>query len=392
MLKILFVDDESNVLQAMRRATRDMRDEWEMHFVQSGEEALALTAVEPFDVVVSDMRMPGMDGAELLSAVRVDSPAAARVILSGYAEEEAVFRSTRVAHQFLSKPCDVTVLKKTIADIRAAQHAVTTDRVRDLVGRVDQLPALGDVYQRLVAAVESDRADNKELARIVSDDVALSAELLRLVNSAFFGLNRRAESVAQAVGLLGIDVVRAVVAGYSVFNSNQSTLVDVADLSRRGQQVAAMARRTFSTQSGGTMAESADAVLAGMLHEVGALVLAVVEGVDPVDVKGVLGSNDATNERLTFGADRYSVGSYLLGLWGFSPDVIQAVSSLGDPLETRIMTSPVAWALSLARHIVDGDLVPAVDLDDQSAVDDLIRELDQRLRRDLQPIGSGPHP
>lgn len=388
MLRILFVDDEPNVLQATRRATRDMRDEWEMHFAHGGEEALAMVAIECFDVVVSDMRMPGMDGAQLLSAIRIDSPATARVILSGYAEEQAVFRSTRVAHQFLSKPCDVTVLKKIISDIRSAQQAVTTDRVRDLVGAVDQLPALGDVYERLTAAVESDRADHKELAHIVSDDVALSAELLRLVNSAFFGLNRRAESVAQAIGFLGIDVLRAVVAGYSVFNSGTSTLVDVNELSRRGQRVAALARRTFSTLFDGSAGDLAEVFLAGMLHEVGALVLAVVDGVDPVDVQGVLGSNDVTNERLTFGADRYSVGSYLLGLWGFSPAVTQAVNSLGQPLAVRAGMSPMSWALSLARHMVDGDLSPPEDEDDPSVLNDLIVKLDQGLRQDVQPIGS----
>jgi HD-like signal output (HDOD) protein len=359
-----------------------------MHFAPGGEEALALMAVDRFDVVVSDMRMPGMDGAELLTAVRINSPGTARIILSGFAEEEAVFRSTRVAHQFLSKPCDVDLLKKTISEIRAAQQAVPSERIRDLVGGIDQLPVLGDVYQRLVAAMESEGATNEDLAAIISEDIALTAELVRLVNSAFFGLPRRVESVSQAVGFLGIDVVRAVVVGYSVYTSNHSTMIDVDTVRRRSQQVAALARRSHSTLYGRSSAESADVFLAGMLHEVGVLVLSMVHGVDPIDLKGVLGSNDVTTERLTVGADRFAVGGYLLGLWGFSPDVVEAVASLSRPLEPAPQSSSMSWALGLARHALDHDLVAAEDSTDQSVADELILELDRALRQDLALVAT----
>ncbi|MDH5519578.1 MAG: response regulator, partial [Acidimicrobiia bacterium] len=227
MLKILFVDDEPNVLQAVRRATRDMRHEWDIRFAEDADQAMTMLDEEAFDVVVTDMRMPGTDGAELLMLVRASSPSTARIVLSGYAEDEAVFRSTRVAHQFLSKPCDVELLKRTIAEIRDAQQAVPSGKIRDLIGSVEQLPALGEVYQRLVSAIESGQANNDELAEIVSEDVALTAEILRLLNSSFFGLSRRVESVAQAVGFLGVDVLRAIVAGHSVFNQRGSSTVDV---------------------------------------------------------------------------------------------------------------------------------------------------------------------
>ncbi len=383
MLKILFVDDEPNILQGTRRATRDMRSEWEMYFAQSGEEALSLAEDINFDVVVTDMRMPTMDGAELLTAIRATSPSTARVILSGYAEEESVFRSTRVAHQFLSKPCDVRILKNTIAAIRTAQQTVGSEHIRDLVGRIDQLPALGDVYHRLVAAIETDRADNNELAQILNEDVALTAEILRLVNSAFFGLNRRVESVGQAIGFLGVDVLRAIVAGYSVFNSTESAVLEVDAISRRSQKVAALARRTHTLLNGASTNEAAEAYLAGTLHEVGALVLSMVEGVDPVDLRGVLGSNDVTNERLTFGVDRFAVGGYLLGLWAFPLEIVEAVSSLSRPLDERAHDSPMAWALGLARHVVIEDLVPTSPSSETCVLDDVIGELDGRLRKEL---------
>ncbi|MEM7314070.1 MAG: response regulator, partial [Planctomycetota bacterium] len=103
--RILFVDDDAFLLAGLRRLLRSCRSEWDMEFVGGGEEAIKRMKEKAFDVIVSDMRMPGMDGAQLLSAVRADFPDAVRIILSGQSAQEVVFRSVGPAHQFLSKPC-----------------------------------------------------------------------------------------------------------------------------------------------------------------------------------------------------------------------------------------------------------------------------------------------
>jgi YesN/AraC family two-component response regulator len=112
--RILFVDDEPQVLDALRNLMRRQRHRWDMAFASGGAAALAAFEEAPFDVIVSDMRMPGMDGAELLALVRDRYPATARVVLSGYAEPAAVNRALAVAHEFLSKPCDARTLEQVI--------------------------------------------------------------------------------------------------------------------------------------------------------------------------------------------------------------------------------------------------------------------------------------
>ena len=72
--RVLFVDDEPKILDGLRRMLRVMRDQWDMAFVQSGPEALEILGKHRFDVIISDMRMPGMDGAELLLEVRKRHP------------------------------------------------------------------------------------------------------------------------------------------------------------------------------------------------------------------------------------------------------------------------------------------------------------------------------
>ncbi len=382
MLKILFVDDQPSALEDAQRATHVMRDKWDMTFVSGADEALELLDREAFDVVVSDSRMPGADGAELLSLVGRSSPSTARIMLSGCDDDELVVRSTRVAHRFLTKPCDSDRLKNAIAEIRDAQGHVSSADIRALIGRVDQLPALGEVYRRLVQAIEDD-SSSEQLAKIVCEDVALTAEILRLLNSAFFGLSRRVESVSQAISLLGTDVLRAIVAGYSVFSQPDILVIDADVISRRSQQVAALARHSHRILTDAPRPELADIYLAGMLHEVGALVLGSIDRMDPSDIKAVLNSNDNTVERLAFGVDRFSVSSYLLGLWAFSSDVIEGVESLSGRLEPPM--TAMGWSLAVARHIIVNNMADDLETIDAEAIERLIRVADERLRASVPP-------
>ncbi len=348
MITILFVDDEPSILQGIRRTSRSMRAEWSMHFCESGPAALAFVRENPVDVIVSDMRMPGMDGAELLTEVRRIQPGCARIVLSGYAEEQAVFRSTRVAHQFLSKPCKLEELADTIQRIQRVRARVEPEVVRDLVGKIDQLPALGNVYSELMMEIESDSSSSNTLSAIVSKDVALTAQLLRLVNSTFFGLSRDIGSVAQAIGFLGVDVVRAIVAGHSLFDNSADSTIDVDAVAHRAHVTAGLARQ-IAKLNDGSPTDCAESYLAGMLHEIGALALAGSSEVDTEVIRGVLESRDGTNERLEFGVDRFIVGSYLLGLWGFSPTVTDAISALSETSPEA--TSVVGVALSKSLEI-----------------------------------------
>jgi YesN/AraC family two-component response regulator len=95
MKRILFVDDESRVLDGLRRMLYAQRQRWEMEFALGGEAALEACEKGAFDVVVSDMRMPGMDGATLLGHIRDRYPSSARVILSGFSEAAQDCRNDR---------------------------------------------------------------------------------------------------------------------------------------------------------------------------------------------------------------------------------------------------------------------------------------------------------
>ena len=209
--RVLFVDDEPKVLDGLRRMLRKMRNEWEMEFATSGTEALEAIRKQPFDVVVSDMRMPGMDGAELLTKVREICPTAVRLILSGHSEKEMILKSVGPTHQFLAKPCDADTLKATVARACALRELLANEQLKGVVSGVKSLPSMPGLYTQLVEVLQSPDSSLQDVAAIIGGDIGMTAKILQLVNSAFFGLRRHIEGPAQAITYLGLDTVSAVV-------------------------------------------------------------------------------------------------------------------------------------------------------------------------------------
>ena len=149
MKRILFVDDEPRLLEGLQRMLRPQRKQWDMSFVNSGEEALALLETGAYDVIVTDMRMPGMDGARLLEHVQERFPSVVRLVLSGRVEMDAALRVAAVAHQFLSKPCDLEKLREAVEHACDSRAMLSDEDLRRVIGVVGSLP-LPARYVRLV--------------------------------------------------------------------------------------------------------------------------------------------------------------------------------------------------------------------------------------------------
>jgi len=218
---ILFVDDDSNVIQGLRRMLRPMREKWDMYFATNGQEALEIMAREKIDAIVSDMRMPGMDGPELLHRVMREYPDAVRFALSGYSDQELVNRSIAPTHQYITKPCDEQMLVQSLEQAIAARELVPNKTVLDRLTRIEHLPVLPNIYNRISAELAKGDPSPKDIGDIVSLDVGLSANILKLVNSAYFGLARHISTPQQATIVLGVNVIRSLVLSLHVFQSFQ---------------------------------------------------------------------------------------------------------------------------------------------------------------------------
>lgn len=359
--KILFVDDEPNVLDSLRLSLRPMRVKWDMSFALGGREALDLLARTPHEVVVSDMRMPGIDGAQLLHEVQERHPESVRIILSGYSDEQSVLKTVKLAHQYLSKPCRPVDLIQAVEKALSLRDMFDSARIKAVVARLGTLPALPDTYARLVMALQDENSTLKELGDIVSKDVAMTATILRLVNSAFFGLPTRISSIHHAVNLLGGQTLRVLVLSTHLFTSLKAE--DMPDFSVRllwehSFRVACFAR-TIAEKEGASQDTRDDSFIAGMLHDMGKLLLAVNLR---DEYNAVLDAVRAENRPLheveprLLGVTHAEVGAYLMGLWGFNNPSMAAVCWHHLPEKQAIETFTPALAVYVA-NCLDHDIV-----------------------------------
>ncbi len=329
--RVLFVDDEVNVLSGLRRMLRGQRHEWDMLFANSGAEALELLANAPCDVIVTDMRMPGMDGAELLSHVADQYPHTVRLVLSGQSELERIFRAVGPAHQFLSKPCDEQELVTTIKRACSVQSHLQDQALRKVVSQVGSLPSLPELYHRLVTELESDDVSVERVGETIESDLGMSAKVLQLVNSSFFGLPQHVTCPKHAVSLLGLNIIRPLCLTAGAFSQYEGSLIDGFSLSLaidHSLQVATTARRIANLESKHSQLTD-DAFIAGMLHDIGKLILAAKLS-DQFREIIALSQSQALPlwqaELAVIGTTHAEIGAYLLDLWGLPTPIVEAVA------------------------------------------------------------------
>lgn len=356
---ILFVDDEPNILQGLRRMLRPMRDRWDMHFAESGKAALEIMSRVPMDAVVSDMRMPGMDGPELLRRVMRDYPDTVRFALSGYSDQEMVGRSIAPTHQYLTKPCEENKLVQALEQAIGAREFITNKAVLGKIVRIEHLPVLPRAYTRITDELSKGDPSPKVVGEIVSEDVGLAANILKLVNSAYFGLARPIAAPQQAVIVLGVNVIRSVILSLHVFKSFEASgekSFSLALLWEHCMRTACIARAIAKAE--GLAKEDADnAYIAALLHDVGKLLL---NAHCADECEDILREVRASNRRVVdveaelLGLTHAQVGAYLLGLWGLPGPVVHAVAMhhSEDPEPGGLGAADVAYFANLLDHDV----------------------------------------
>jgi len=364
--RILFVDDEVSILDGLQNLLHKQRHLWHMVFSQSGEAALAELEKAPFDVIVSDMRMPGMDGATLLTAVKDAYPNVARIVLSGQAEREAVIKALPVAHQFLSKPCDGEMLRVVIERACRLQRLLTDETIRTAIRKLDALPSAAATYHDLTKALANPDVGLTTVAAVVERDPSMSAKVLQLVNSAYFGLSQRITSVAQAMVYLGSDTMKGLVLTSQVFSlaeKRQLPGLSVDALQEHSLMTGRLAKRLIVNQR-----VADEAFTAGLLHDIGQIALSVSIPDTYADILRTSRDrplHEAEQERL--GVSHAEVGAYLLGVWGLPFIVVEAVAYHHRPSAVEAGDREVLAAVHVADTIVeagcaDGSATSGLDL------------------------------
>jgi response regulator RpfG family c-di-GMP phosphodiesterase len=345
-LRILFVDDERQVLDGLRNLLRRDRTRWEMSFATSGQAALQAFAERPFDLVVSDMRMPGLDGPALLERIKTEHPATVRVILSGQADREAVLRAVPAAQQFLCKPCSEATLRRTVERIERLSRLLADAGIRASIGSLHTLPSPPALHRRLREALAS--RSSQQVAEVVKEDPALALKVLQLASWECFDPRRTGGGIEDAVDTLGLELIAGLIGAQD--GSSPAGSERIAQLQRGASTAARLAQRLVVDQG-----RTSDAFTAGLLHDVAFLALAA--------------SHPNDGSPVAAPAELAEVGAYLLTLWGLPEAVVDAVINHRLPARTGRQEFDILGAVHVAVALTAEELsragqgTPAVALD-----------------------------
>ncbi len=342
--QLLFVDDEQRVLDGIKRSLYSMRHEWGMEFVTSGKDALRYLQEYSVDMIISDMKMPVMDGAELLSIVKKLYPQTIRFILSGYSDREMILKTIGTTDQFINKPCDPVMLKEIITRALESFDVIDDNKIRAFVSKIESLPTMPELYKQLKEKLESSTSSFKEIADIISKDVSMTAKILQLVNSSLFGLRQKINNIHYATTYLGIDIIRAIIlisGVFSQFTKEEAAKFSIKKLHKHSVAAGALSTeiiKTLSTDRGFTER----AGMAGMLHDVGKLILIRNKPEQFEEIYQRSKSESVSRHELEkdyFGITHAEVGAYLLGIWNLPDDVVKAISYHHKPSLASLDTS-----------------------------------------------------
>jgi HD-like signal output (HDOD) protein len=351
---ILFVDDEERILSGFRRSFHDKINEWKMDFVDSGSKAMISLEKRKYNVIISDMRMPNMDGAELLRKVKSVHPDTIRIVLSGQTELEMAIRTVDVAHQFLTKPCEAKHLEDVIKRACSLQDILKNEFAINLVGKIDKLPSMPKTFQALSKALSNHNVFTDDITSIIENDIAVTAKILQLANSAFFSLPKRITDISQAVNFIGINTLKNLTFSEGTFNAlevDSSTLLQIEQLHKDSYLSAKVAKNMIMDTN-----QSEDAYIAGLLHDIGRLIFMVYL---PKEYKKALQMAQKNNleldivEKRIFGVTHSQIGAYLLGIWGIPYNIVEAVAYQNDPTKIEQKSFDILSALYVTNGLLE---------------------------------------
>ena len=360
-MRILFVDDEISVLEGLERSLALLKPEWKLAFATTGKEALEKLAQAPYDVIVTDIIMPEIDGVKLLQKVRKSYPEVIRFALSGQSDQETSLQSATLVHQYLAKPCESGALIGALSRGNKLNKMLASEKLRRVISRVGSLPSLPSLYYKLSSELSRPEPSIKRVGEIISKDLGMTSKILQLVNSAFFGLPRHVSSPAHAVSLLGLDVILGLAVSVHMFAPFDQSKFPFFSLDQNLLHSTAVGTcaRNIAAAEGLKKMDVDIAFISGILHDVGKLLMVTSfwerykkAFITAIDQEIQLIETEAEE----FGTTHAEIGAYLLRLWGLSNKIVEVIAFHHDPRAIPLSTfSPLA-AVHVSNHFANETL------------------------------------
>jgi len=331
--RVLIVEEHPPTMAQLQTEFRMLGNSWDIVYAETGVQAAkTIRASDPFHVVVTDIAIESIDPMAFLRALAADYPATIRFALADRADDQRITRTSSLAQQFVYAPCNEHTLRVQVTRALELRQKLRACPLRETLHKINALPPLPAIYDAIMKEINSDDPSIAKVAEMIAEDVALSAKLLQIVNSAGVGLRHEVTNVTQAASLLGLQRISAMVLMVEVFKMLADTELPrgfnpdaLWNHSIRVGEYARSIARSITED-----ARSMDAAFtSGLLHDLGVIILATSfpdrfrEAIDHAiaEGKGLL-----EGEMELLGATHAEIGGYLLELWGLSDAIVEAIA------------------------------------------------------------------
>jgi HD-like signal output (HDOD) protein len=349
--RILFVDDETQILKSITRLFMDT--EYEVLTVESGAEALTFLEAEQVDVIVSDMKMPKMDGYELLSQVKKRFPKIVRIILSGFSNERVVFDALKknIAKLYILKPWENIVLINTIEKVFQIENVLrNNEKVLKLINNAEELPTIKTSYGRIINVIENDQEVYKIVEAIECDN-SIAIKILHIVNSSYYSV--KTGSINRAVAYLGLDNIKNIVItsafidGLNFSNKENKRLEQLWRHGFIANRIISIIYNEFLYKK---IPETE--MNAGLLSNVGIIFMIhsshdkYMEMFEEVEKNN---GNLIEFENKAFGTNHQEIGGYLIQWWDIPLPIVEVALYHHDPFNNNVINRQIVFVAHIAE-------------------------------------------
>ncbi len=373
MHRILLIDSDPGNAPDQGELTANFKDTWDIKLAKSGNEALKLFNTTDFDAVVSEMVLEDTTGPELLRNIQKKNPGALRIILTANNDRDLVYKAINVGHRYIAKPCQADSLCKLIENSLGLRELLNSEELHIRIATIDMLPSPPEIYNRLVEELRNDNTNPRRIADLIKKDISITAKILQMTNSAYFGLPTHIESILHAVNFLGLDTIRSLVLAAGVFSQFQDPGLpgySIDSIYSRSVMIGTSSRH-IANAFGLHSRMTDDALMAGMLHDVGKLVMLLhfqEELQQSIRISEEKHITICEAEREILGVTDAEIGAHLLSLWGLPDTILEAVALHYWPSKASSPILNVLTAVHLA-FAIEYDQSHKIRDENKSAVD-----------------------
>ncbi len=363
--RVLLLEENAGTLARLKDEFSPLSTYWDIDYADSAIGGIKMILDGPhYEVVVIDIALTSEDPVRILSAIAERFPHTIRFALTDQADDQRITRTANLAHQFIYSPCEYHTLRIQVTRAIAMREKLRRCPLRQKLHEINALPPLPTLYREVMKEIHSSDPSVAKVAAIIAKDVAMSAKLLQVVNSAGVGLRNEVTNVTQAASLLGIQRISAMILMVEMFDlvatSDLPAGVSLDALWDHSLKVGEYAKKIAQCQTNDLRSIDA-AFTSGLLHDLGMLLVA---SNFPKELSKALAHARARKMSLlnaeldVMGATHAEVGGYLLELWGLPDALVEAITFHDFPShlperEYETNTANLEFAPLVAVHVAN---------------------------------------